>query len=432
MSLILSKKRPYSGLFLLLLFHSFLLGVDYLPVISSIEIIGNDKTKDYIIDREIQHKINTILDSALAEQDRNRLDNLGLFSEVKWRVIPLENGTAILQYSILESIQKTPPGAFPAYDEKTGWSLAGLWIIQNFRGRNQQISISGSIGARDNYSIGFSDPWMFGNHVSLDLGLGHTVFEHLFLERTVVLTDMRFQFGRWFGEHIKMLIGTELAQKNFFNKLDTISISYLKPKMSVAYDTRDIFWNPSTGYYFSQYFYWISDLKNRENSALIWKQSYSRFIRIGSKLQKLVLAINFTGYRRWGGKNDVWLSYLGGSYSIRGWPLPNRSIYSPSKQPFRFGYEYVFSSIELRKDIIPQFVTTYKFETGLSLVCFIDGGLIADSWSQLSSQKIMAGAGFGIRVPFPMIDVIRLDLGWGIRDGKWNSPSLHWGITQKF
>ena len=66
------------------------------------------------------------------------------------------------------------------------------------------------------------------------------------------------------------------------------------------------------------------------------------------------------------------------------------------------------------------------------MVGFVDAGLIASDWSRLPDQQIMAGTGFGIRIPFPMIDVVSLDLGWGFRQGKWNSPTLHWGIAQKF
>ena len=416
----------------MLLIYSFVSGMDYKPMISSIEFRGNDKTKDYIIEREIQHQINTVLDSSLAEEDRNRLDNLGLFSEVKWQAVPLENGTAVLQYSIIESIQKTPPGAFPTYDEKTGWSLTGSWIIQNFRGRNQYLSIGGSIGAKDSYGLYFSDPWMFGNHVSLDLELGRTFFEHLFLDRSVASSGFELELGRWFGEHVKTMIGTGLEQKKFSNPLDTLSFFYIAPQWSIAYDTRDIFWNPGQGFHFLHFFYWKLDRTNEEKSALIWRQSYSTFISLGSNPKKLVLAMNITAHRRWGGKHDVWLKYFGGSYSVRGWPLPDRGSYSPSRQSFRFGHEYVHASLELRKDIIPKFATAYKIETGLSVVGFVDAGLIASDWSRFPDQQIMAGTGFGIRIPFPMIDVVRLDLGWGFRQGKWNSPTLHWGIAQKF
>ena len=426
------KKRPFSGLFLLFLFYSFIFGMSYKPMVSSIEFRGSDKTKDYIIEREIHHQVNTLLDSSLAQEDRDRLDNLGLFSEVRWQAIPLENGTAVLQYSIIESIQKTPPVVLPAYDEKTGWSLNGFWIIQNFRGRNQQLSVGGSIGARDSYGIGFSDPWMFGNHVSLDLGLGRTFFEHLFLDRSVKSSDVHFELGRWHGEHVKMIISAELADKRFSNLLDTLSFSYMKPQWNIAYDTRDIFWNPGKGFHFLHYFSWKFDRTNKEESALIWKQSYSTFIQLGSNPKKLILAMNMTANRRWGGKHDVWLKYFGGSHSVRGWPLPDRRSHSPLSQSFRFGHEYVYTSLELRKDIIPKFATSYKIETGLSVVGFVDAGLIGSDWSQLPAQKIMAGTGFGIRIPFPMIDAIRLDLGWGFRKGKWNSPAIHWGIAQKF
>ena len=257
-------------------------------MISSIEFRGNDKTKDYIIEREIQHQINTVLDSSLAEEDRDRLDNLGLFSEVKWKAVPLENGTAVLQYSIIESIQKTPPAAFPTYDEKTGWSITGGWIIQNFRGRNQYLSIGGSIGAEDSYGLYFSDPWMFGNHVSLNLELGRTFFEHLFLDRSVASSGFELELGRWFGEHVKTMIGTGLEQNKFSNPLDTLTFSYIAPQWSIAYDTRDIFWNPGQGFHFLHFLYWKLDRTNEEKSALIWRQSYSTFISLGSNPKKPV------------------------------------------------------------------------------------------------------------------------------------------------
>ena len=58
--------------------------------------------------------------------------------------------------------------------------------------------------------------------------------------------------------------------------------------------------------------------------------------------------------------------------------------------------------------------------------------MIAEDWDNLQNMKPMTGTGFGIRIPIPMVDAIRIDLGWGYRDGEWNSPTLHWGIQQKF
>ena len=210
------KKRPYKGLFLLpIILCSLLNGGGYYPIISSIEFYGNTKTMDFVIVREIQHSLNVPLDSIIAQADRDRLDNLGIFSEVSWRVVPLEDDTGILSFIITESIQKTPPGALPAYDEKTGWSLTGGWNIQNFRGRNQTLQLGGSIGGRDTYGINFTDPWMFGNHVSLSLGIGRSLFRHNFLDRELDVGSFQMTFGRWFGESIISSLGFELEEKSY-------------------------------------------------------------------------------------------------------------------------------------------------------------------------------------------------------------------------
>ena len=69
------KKRPFTGLFLLLiLYDPFLFGGGYTPNISTVEFYGNTKTLDYVLEREIQHPIDSPLDSVLAEADRNRLE----------------------------------------------------------------------------------------------------------------------------------------------------------------------------------------------------------------------------------------------------------------------------------------------------------------------------------------------------------------------
>ena len=127
--------RPvFSGLFL---FYTFIapnnLKADYNPTVINIEVIGLDRTKQYIVDREILHPLNSQIDSTLADLDRNRIFILGLFDNVSWRLVPLEIGNAKLQFIIIESINRTPPLIFPSYDEEKGWSSNGLFILKNFQ-----------------------------------------------------------------------------------------------------------------------------------------------------------------------------------------------------------------------------------------------------------------------------------------------------------
>ena len=45
----------------------------------------------------------------------------------------------------------------------------------------------------------------------------------------------------------------------------------------------------------------------------------------------------------------------------------------------------------------------------------------------------MGGAGVGIRIPIPMLESIRIDIGWGLRERKFKkNPVMHLAIQQKF
>ncbi len=69
------------------------------PIVTNIEFIGQNRTKAYIIEREIQHTINVPLDSLLAEEDRQRLENLGIFSVVTLQIFTQNQNEVVLRYT---------------------------------------------------------------------------------------------------------------------------------------------------------------------------------------------------------------------------------------------------------------------------------------------------------------------------------------------
>jgi outer membrane protein assembly factor BamA len=125
-----------------------LVWADQQPIVSAIEFKGHINTKDYIIEREIQHQIDVLLDSVVAHEDRDRLYNLGIFADVTWRAIPLEDLTVILEYKVIETSLRILPAGGPAYEEEYGWSFGGMLRINNFRGRNEKFMLGGSTGKR--------------------------------------------------------------------------------------------------------------------------------------------------------------------------------------------------------------------------------------------------------------------------------------------
>ena len=174
------EKRPFLGLFLFFIFSNITF-TNYNFNINSIEIKGNTKTLNYIIEREIKHHIAIPLDSVIVEADIARLENLGIFSEVTYTVVPLDDINAKLVYNVIESVQKIPPTISPTYDEKTGWSIIGVFLMTNWRGRNQSLSLNASIGGKNTYGILFNDPWRFGNHVSMKMQINKSIYEHIMI-----------------------------------------------------------------------------------------------------------------------------------------------------------------------------------------------------------------------------------------------------------
>ena len=420
-----TERPAMTGLFLLLYFilSSIVFSANYKPKITNIDVIGLDKTLQYVVEREIHHSLDVHIDSSIATLDRNRIFNLGLFEDVAWRLVPLENGDAILQYIMVESINKTPPLLFPSYDEEKGWSLNSLLMIKNLQGRNRTLEVFAGFGGQQKIQLLFSDPWLFGDHISISTYLEKNSYDHLFLDRSINISSIKISIGKWYGEKIKLRFSPALINKSFTNSINTLAYKFFIPELKIEIDTRDIFWNPTKGSRIIQSI--IPMLGN--NKFIVWNQSYSFFL---PALKNIVLGMNTTIQRKIGHKNDVWLNYFGNSYNIRGWNLPDKN---ESFNNYRFGHEFLFSSFELRKLFFNKNGAWFGFKKGIGIVAFADIGAINKNWESISRDTILGGAGFGIRLPVPILQSVRIDLGWGFKNKKFNKNfNLHFAVQQKF
>jgi len=406
------------------------------PIVSAIEFKGHLITKDYIIEREIQHPIDVPLDSAVARMDRERIYNLGIFSDVTWRAIPLEDLTVILEFKVIETSLRILPGGGPVYEEDYGWSFGGMLRINNFRGRNEKFMLGGSTGARRAYFFTFNNPWIAGDHVSLDVKYGKSITAHPFLPYERNVTSAEINLGRYFGYNHKARVGFEWEKKTFSNVEDTLEYYYIAPQGSYIYDTRDIYRDPSKGILIVQGFYSYVEFDS-DKQNLWWSQSYSFYHSLDKRKRKLTAAFNVSYLTAFGDVDEVWISWLGGMKTVRGWSIPNSTIYTNVDFSYRFGNHFAIISTELRQTIIPTSVFTtdlfnWKQEYGLSAIAFVDVGFINRERKKLFDELPMAGIGFGFRIPAPMIGTIGLDYGWGYRDGEFIDQVLHLVIGQKF
>ena len=412
--------------------------IPFAQIISSIDIRGHQHTKEYVIKREIQHPLNVQLDSTLAQADRTRIENLGIYSMVTWQAVPLEDGSVKLRYHVIESSRFFPMLA-PSYEEDTGWSVVIGGIVKNVRGRNESLTIGGLIGGVDAYGFDFNNPWIFGDHVSLSLGVGKAYLNHRFLPYVQKTSSFEINMGRYFGYQKKISVGFEYKKKDFVEDATTIEYHYLAPQSRFAYDSRDIYNDPSKGIYifhFARYFKYF----NVESNSILWIQSYSAFVSPIKGKRKTTLGVNITLHSTHGDLHkEMFMFGLGGGYSVRGWRIETRELFKDEKQPYRFGFYSAVSSLELRQTVIPRFSIEQptpfgpvKSALGLQAVLFIDGGVAGDNWNDLTETSPMFGVGLGVRIPVALAGNMRFDYGWSFYEGAAVESSFHLAVGQKF
>jgi outer membrane protein assembly factor BamA len=93
--------------------------------------------------------------------------------------------------------------------------------------------------------------------------------------------------------------------------------------------------------------------------------------------------------------------YLGGSNSIRGWPLNSRR-----------GNNSVIGTIEYRLDLMEKRSIKKGFDLGISGILFYDIGYSYNNLNKFSDTKPISSAGVGIRFYVPMVDEVRLSYGF--------------------
>ena len=313
------------------------------------------------------------------------------------------------------------------YNESKGWSLGALWLFNNFQGRNQLLALSGSIGREDTYGITFKDPWLLNDRISFSFNIKKNLYKNRFLNSEVEFKSKEVGLGKWFSNEIKTEILCAFESKNFESEKENVQYKYFDSYLNLKYDNRNIFLNPTKGVLFSSSFEYMVGYDSKNFQTLILDQSLSYFVKLNKLQKRTVFAINGVLKRTFGYKSIFFQDYLGGSNSVRGWRIPDAKVYE--SEPFRFGHDYFQTSMEIRYELIPKFITPAGIESGLSIVFFSDAGFIVKG---SRPKHILFGSGLGIRIPFPILGVLRLDYGLGLFNFRMQSNSLHFGIGHKF
>ncbi|NQT28930.1 MAG: BamA/TamA family outer membrane protein [Candidatus Saganbacteria bacterium] len=381
-------------------------------VVEAITLEGNEKTKDYVILRELNTKPGSVLNNKTLKADLRRVFNLGFFSEVN----PIfEPGTTPNNVIIVLKISETRSSTINfggGYGETEGWFGFVDLSVNNLWGTAQSVLIRGQLGeSLSTYQFKYNNPWFIperlGDHASF------TFRRWLTIGRDIYLTDEDGIYNGWdvslgkplLGDfNIAWTLGSELVSPHDTATFegyqsDTIGITF-------SYDTRDFWLDPKKGQYYT-----FSMKKG-------WKRTTTttNFFKLSSDInnyfpthENQVLATHIgTGI----GFGDVPVGeefWAGGPNTVRGHYATDAKR-GTRKLIFNVEYRVTFSDM-------------------FQGVLFYDWG---DAWNlgPPDFADFISGWGPGVRVNTPL-GPIRLD--YGIPGGEgFGAGIMHFSIGQAF
>ena len=151
-------------------------------IVEDIVIVGNEKTKNYVITRELKLKKGKPFNKFLASRSMERLYNLGYFEDVNMKLLPGKTNEhdVIIEIDVIE--QKTGIVTVGAgYSDADGT----VGIIElgdtNFRGTGDKVNLHwefGGAGDGKNYTLSYTRPWINDNGDSLGASILNRIYEY--------------------------------------------------------------------------------------------------------------------------------------------------------------------------------------------------------------------------------------------------------------
>ncbi len=142
--------------------------------IERIDIVGNTRTRDYVIRREFDLAEGDAYNREMIARTKRRLEALGYFSSVEIKTLP---GSAPDRVVLEVDVVDEPTGSFSigaGYDAEGDSLVLELSVEErNFLGRGQYIRASAGLGDDDSqiYNFSFTEPFFLGYRLAAGFDL---------------------------------------------------------------------------------------------------------------------------------------------------------------------------------------------------------------------------------------------------------------------
>ncbi|EGF16771.1 surface antigen (D15) [Dialister micraerophilus DSM 19965] len=150
--------------------------------VEKITIVGNEKTKDNVIKRELRFMEGQPFNKFLANRSIERLYNLGFFEDVNMRLLPgTTEHTVAVEIGVVE--QKTGVITVGAGYSKSDGFVGVVEVGEtNFRGTGDKVNFHwefGGSGKGKNYQVSYTKPWINKNGDSAGFSIYNRLYKYV-------------------------------------------------------------------------------------------------------------------------------------------------------------------------------------------------------------------------------------------------------------
>ncbi len=386
-------------------------------IIESIDLEGNDVTHDYVILRELKSKAGTVMNEQTLGKDLRKVFNLGFFADVSPDFEPGKNAENVILVLKIKEKKTNTINFGGGYGETEGLFGFVDLTADNLFGTGHGMLLRGQSGqTQQTYQFRYTYPWFLPD--KLGDGVTCTFRKWLTIGQNIYLLDAVQNDGIYNGGDISFSkpisdqwsvswsLGSEKVDPHGTSTFE----AYLSDTVgiSLSYDTRDNWMNPSTGQFdtFALRRGWNFMATSEGTNFTKNSVDLNQFIKVA---EHQTLAAHIGVGVGLGAIPIGEIFYAGGANTIRG--------YNPDEA--RNGTKKIIANIEYR----------YTFNDMFQGVVFFDwGNAWNDGWPD--PYAFISGKGFGIRLNTPM-GPIRLDYGVGANRA-FAEGVLHFSIGQAF
>jgi outer membrane protein insertion porin family len=380
--------------------------------VGKLEFKGNSFTRDHVIRREWWIAEGERLNMSSLEGCITRMKQLGLVTIEKMPEFKPDpkNPQKVDIIVEVQEINRQMINFNVGYSGYDGWFIALGYSTQNFMGMGETFSINLQSGTRTkNYSLSFTEPYLFNLPASLGLSVHKTstAYPYLYTRRGEGFgLSTSFRFWRYYGaslgynfENVEMTdVNQEYLSSLYYSYYmfweGKRKISSLSP--TIYYSTVDSPIFPTSGTkYLVNYRYSGGFLGGDINLHKV-KLQFVKFIPLWKRKHTFGIQLVYQGLKPFGGQTvPLYEKYfLGGEQSIRGYDIYRIGPRNESGVVVG-GNKAAFMNLEYQIPLNKQF----------SFNLFYDIGNAYDFGQPISFRNIYSSAGMELKVFVPMLNV---------------------------